>query len=99
MRQGEGGYRADTASPEEVPTVFVSRYMPCELCGESVDRTAPQTHQCSPDRRAAFPMWAMRDEIDDFEDRYRSYLDTRQGEFDVWLAAREVRRNRRGGAA
>jgi hypothetical protein len=74
--------------------VFVSRYMPCEYCGESLDRTARQPHQCSPERRAIFQMWALRAEIATFEKSYLAFLDTPQGRFEVWLAARDLREGR-----
>lgn len=71
--------------------MFVSRYMPCQFCGESVDRTAPQPHECAPERRAAFQMWALRREIEDFERLFQAYLDTPHGQFDLWLSVRQVR--------
>jgi hypothetical protein len=69
----------------------MSRYMPCELCGESVDRTSPEAHHCSPERRADHQMFALREDVAGFEDRFGAYLDSPRGRFEVWLAARELR--------
>jgi len=71
--------------------VFVSRYMPCEGCGESLDRRATVDHECAPDRLAQFQMFTMRVDIADFDNRYRHYLRSPHGRFDAWLAARHVR--------
>ncbi len=72
--------------------MFGSRYMPCEHCGESLDRLAPPSHTCSPERRADFEMFALRADVAAFEERFRTYTETTAGRFDVWLAAQEVRR-------
>jgi hypothetical protein len=74
--------------------VFVSRYMPCECCGESLDRAASVAHECAPDRLADFQMFTMRDHIAEFEGRYLDYLRGPHGRFEVWLAARHVHRTR-----
>jgi hypothetical protein len=74
--------------------VFVSRYMPCEGCGESMDRTASVGHECAPERLADFHMFAMRDHIADFEDTYQEFLRSPHGRFELWLAARHVHRTR-----
>jgi hypothetical protein len=78
-------------SDEEVFPVFMSRYMPCELCGESVDKTASDPHECSPERRADYQMFALRAGVAEFEDRFRAYVETAPGQFDAWLAAKQVR--------
>lgn len=74
--------------------MFVSRYMPCEDCGESVDRTAMGHHECAPERLADFRMFALRGDVADFDARYRGYLHSARGRFEVWLAARQVRGSR-----
>ena len=74
--------------------MFVSRYMPCEDCGESVDRTAAVGHQCAPERLADFQKFTLREDIADFEGRFRGYLRSPHGRFEVWLAARHVHRTR-----
>jgi hypothetical protein len=74
--------------------VFASRYLPCESCGESVDRTSSGPHECTPERLADFQMFALRDEIASFEARYQSYLRSAHGKFELWLAARQVRGGR-----
>lgn len=72
--------------------MFFSRYMPCEQCGESLDRTSAASHQCDPERLAEYQMFGMRHGIAGFETRLREYLDRAHGRFEVWLAARHVRR-------
>ena len=72
--------------------MFVSRYMPCDECGESLDRTVPIAHECAPERLADFRMFALRDRVADLEHSYRSYLRSAHGRFEAWVAARQVRR-------
>jgi len=74
--------------------VFVSRYMPCQGCGESLDRTSSGPHECAPERLADFQMFALRGDVANFEHRYRVYLHSAHGQFDVWLAAQQVRGTR-----
>jgi hypothetical protein len=78
-----------------VPIVFVSRFMPCGTCGESLDRFAAPTHRCDPGRRAEFQMLARRAGVAAFEDRLHQHLDTPAGRFEAWLAAHQVRGRRR----
>lgn len=73
--------------------MFWSSYMPCADCGESVDRQAAGSHSCDPQRRLDFQMVAMQREILAFDTTLREYLSSREGQFQVWLAAREVRRS------
>jgi len=68
--------------------------MPCERCGESLDRSIDAPHECAPDRLVEFEMFGLREEIAELDARYRSYLRTPHGRFECWLAARHVRRSR-----
>lgn len=72
--------------------MFLSRHMPCEDCGVSVERATAESHVCDPARLLDFQMFKMRDKILRFDDILREYLDGNQGKFEVWLAARDVRR-------
>lgn len=72
--------------------MFLSRHMPCEECGESVDQTMAASHVCDPERLLDYRLFRMRDEIAGFEERLLEYLNGSQGRFEVWLAARDVRR-------
>lgn len=72
--------------------MFLSRHMPCEDCGESVERTAAAAHVCNPERLLDYQMFRMRDEIAAFETRLHDYLSGKKGRFEAWLAARDVRR-------
>ena len=71
--------------------VFMSRFMPCQECGASVDRADAPGHLCSPDRRADYQMFGLRDEVAQLETGIREYLATATGRFESWLAARQVR--------
>ncbi|WP_459985083.1 hypothetical protein [Nocardioides sp. AN3] len=56
-----------------------------------MDRNAPERHLCSQDRQVDLQMWGLRQEIAAFEERFRTYVDSRHGQFDVWLAVRLLR--------
>jgi hypothetical protein len=71
--------------------MFGSRFMPCPQCGGSVDRTVPGRHECSPERRADYQVFGLRDEVAELEAGVRHYLATATGRFESWLAARHVR--------
>jgi hypothetical protein len=71
--------------------MFRSRYMPCQECGESLDRTGLGGHVCSPERLADYQMFGLRKEVAELEMGLRSYLETAPGRFESWLAARQVR--------
>lgn len=72
--------------------MFVSRFMPCEECGESVDRTTAAPHQCDPERILDYQMFGMREEIAALETRFHEFLSGNHGRFEAWLAARQVAR-------
>jgi hypothetical protein len=71
--------------------MFGSRYLPCTECGESVDRTDVRPHECAPDRRADYQMFALRADLAQLEAEIRRHLATATGRFESWLAARQVR--------
>ena len=71
--------------------MFASRYLPCEDCGESVERSVAPDHRCSAERLADFQMFGLREDIAAFEGRLRRFLETGHGRFETWLAARQVR--------
>lgn len=71
--------------------MFKSRYMPCDVCGASVDRTSRPDHACSPERRADYQMFGLRGEVAQLETGIGHYLATASGRFESWLAARQVR--------
>ena len=73
--------------------MFSSRFMPCSDCGESVERNAAGEHRCRPERIAQYQAFEMGDDIATFEERMGDFLRTATGRFEVWLAARHVRRS------
>lgn len=86
---GTGGTEA--ARWSEVHVVFMSRYMPCEECGASIDRASLAEHVCSPGRRADYQLFGLRGELTELEAEIRRHLATAAGRFETWLAARQVR--------
>jgi hypothetical protein len=68
--------------------------MPCTDCGASVDRMDPQPHQCHLERLLDYRMFALRHEIDQFDDRLEEYLVSPVGQFESFVAARDVRVSR-----
>lgn len=72
--------------------MFLSRYLPCPECGDSVPRDAHDAHACDPRRRAEYIMFGLREEIAAFEATYEAYTRSPAGRFEAWLAARDVRR-------
>jgi hypothetical protein len=78
----------------EVPFVFMSRYMPCPACGESLPRGTESEHACDPQRRASYQMLSLREEVAGFDASWRAHLNSAPGRFETWLAARQVRRTR-----
>lgn len=71
--------------------MFRSRFMPCEECGASIDRTDTTAHECSVKRWVDYQMFVLREEVDQLETGVRRYLATASGRFESWLAARQVR--------
>jgi hypothetical protein len=67
--------------------------MPCPDCGASLDRSEVAPHSCDPDRLLDYRMFALRHEIAWFDRLVASFLDTPEGRFETWLAARDVRRS------
>ena len=68
-----------------------SHYMPCPECGASLSAEARSDHVCDPERRLEFRLFQLRGEVAGFEDGFRGYLDSPQGRFAEWLAARDRR--------
>jgi hypothetical protein len=73
-----------------------SHYMPCDECGASLAANERDGHTCDPERRLEYRLFQLRHEVDSFEDRLRGYLDSPQGRFAQWLAARERSRSEDG---
>ena len=72
--------------------MFLSSHKPCAECGESVERTAAESHTCDPVRRLEFQMLALGPQVSAFEMELRAYLSSNEGRFQVWLASRDVQR-------
>jgi hypothetical protein len=68
-----------------------SRYMPCDECGASIERTELAAHVCERERLLDFQVFGLRDEIDGFEGQLGAYLGTPHGRFEAWFAARSRR--------
>lgn len=76
----------------EVPAVFWSNFVPCADCGQAIERTATKPHTCDPERRVEFQMVALRHQVLTFDKELREYLSGKEGRFETWVAARDVRR-------
>jgi hypothetical protein len=73
--------------------VYFSRQMPCAECGASVVRAAVESHVCDARRKVDFQILGMMAAIASFETHLREFLAGKEGRFEVWLAARDVRRS------
>jgi hypothetical protein len=71
--------------------VFPSRLVPCPTCGDPVEREVAESHTCDPERALTHRMFLLRQEVAAFERQFREFADTREGRFEVWVAARTVR--------
>lgn len=72
--------------------MFSSRFMPCVDCGASVDRTSDVTHTCDVERLLDYRMFGLREEVASLEDGVVRFLESAHGQFERWLAERQVRR-------
>jgi hypothetical protein len=70
--------------------MFASRHMPCPECGASLDRCDEAPHRCDPERLLDYRMFALRHEVAWFDPLLASFLDSPEGRFETWLAARDV---------
>lgn len=66
-----------------------SQYLPCPECGASVPTAAAADHVCSEERRLDYQLFLLRDEIAGLDREVAGYLDSPQGRFELWYAARE----------
>ena len=66
--------------------MFLSRYMPCDECGTSLERHERDKHACDPERRLDYQLFQQRVAVAHFDDELSSYLVSRQGQFEVWYA-------------
>ncbi len=73
---------------QSMQPLFESHHMPCSDCGASVARPERHVHVCDAARLVAFQMFQLRDEIADFDGALAAYLESPQGRFDAWYAAR-----------
>ena len=73
--------------------MFPFRFMPCPECGEAVERTGVG-HSCRVDRLVDAELAGLRAGLETLEFDVHRYLDTPEGRFESWLAARRVRRGR-----
>ena len=70
--------------------MFLSRFMPCEECGDSVERSTDRVHRCDPNRVVDYRMFGLRHHVADFEAQLHRFLRSPRGRFEMWLAARDV---------
>lgn len=70
--------------------MFSSRYMPCPDCGDAVERS-DNDHTCDVDRMVDYQLFGLRHMVGRLEDDVRTYLDSKQGRFDAYLAREQIR--------
>jgi hypothetical protein len=70
---------------------FASR-MPCAECGAVVERADAAAHVCDPARWRDFQLLTMSATVAGFDTGLQEYLAGKEGRFEAWLAARDVRR-------
>jgi hypothetical protein len=66
-----------------------SKYMPCPDCGASFDGVEQEEHVCDGERRLDFQLFRLRGQFARFELDLARFLESPQGRFEVWYAARE----------
>ena len=49
---------------------------------------APDPHECDEERWTTFQLFQLRDEVAELEGQLTKYLDSPQGRFELWDAAR-----------
>ena len=64
------------------------QYMPCADCGASVSRRESELHTCESERQLEFAFFQLRDEREEFDEQFTAYLESPQGRFEAWYAAR-----------
>ncbi|HEY2373282.1 MAG TPA: hypothetical protein VGH82_12210 [Gaiellaceae bacterium] len=67
------------------------RHMPCEHCGASVERGGEAGHQCEDERRLEYRVFALRDEIESFDENWTAWLQSPEGLFELFYAERTRR--------
>jgi hypothetical protein len=70
------------------PSLPHPRHMPCPDCGESVAVAGDDRHTCEEERWATYQLFRLRDEVAELEGQLADYLDSPQGRFELWDAAR-----------
>ncbi len=68
--------------------LFEHRYMPCPVCGASLERSARAAHVCDDERRLDYELVQLRPEILAFETKLTDWLASPDGLFAVWEAER-----------
>ena len=71
--------------------MFLSPFVPCPTCGDTVRSDKAEEHDCDPQQVLSYRMFLLREEIAAFDRQFRRYTDTNPGRFAVWDAARQGR--------
>lgn len=71
--------------------------MPCPDCGASLERLERAHHVCERERWLDYQLFQLREELAAYDTQLGAYLDSPQGRFELWYAAR--RRAHGGGGS
>lgn len=78
-----------------VSSLPLPAHMPCSECGASLARGEEDRHVCDEQRRLRYQLIQLRAEIAGFDDDLATYLDSPEGRFEAWYAARRRSSRRR----
>jgi hypothetical protein len=98
-RRGIDAFEVIADGPFKVRSAMFSyfsehQFMPCVDCGASLSRAEREEHVCEDERRAAFKLFELRDEIAALESQIAAYLSSALGRFELWYAERDRLRRR-----
>jgi hypothetical protein len=78
-------------SPNMFGSLPQPAHLPCPSCGASVPREELTHHECDDEQRARYERFQVRVEAGRFDAELSSWLETPEGRFEVFYAARERR--------
>ncbi len=68
--------------------MYPSSQAACSDCGASLERDERAIHVCERERWLDYQIFQLRGEVAAYDTQLRAYLDSPQGRFELWYAAR-----------